>query len=72
GLINYYGKFYSTKLKDFLRRVNSKLANWAIRKYKGLRVSLTSAMKWIRRLHKRKPNLFAHWTFGSKPTMELR
>lgn len=72
GLINYYGKFYSTKLKDFLRRVNAKLANWAIRKYKGLRVSLTSAMKWISRLHKRKPNLFAHWIFGSKPTMELR
>ena len=72
GWINYYGKFYATKLKDFMRRINAKLANWAIRKYKGIRTSLTSAMKWICRLHRRKPNLFAHWTFGSKPSMELR
>ena len=67
GWINYYGKFYKTKLKDFMRGINAKLANWAIRKYKKLRVSLTSAMKWVTRLYKQKPNLFAHWTFGSKP-----
>ncbi len=46
GWINYYGKFYKTKLKDFMRGINAKLANWAIRKYKKIRVSLTSAMKW--------------------------
>jgi RNA-directed DNA polymerase len=72
GWINYYGKFYPTKLKGFLRTVNAKIANWAIRKYKKLRTSITSGMKWVSSLCRRKPNLFAHWTFGAKPTMELR
>jgi RNA-directed DNA polymerase len=67
GWINYYGKFYKTKLKDFMRGINAKLANWAIRKYKKIRVSMTSAMKWVNRLSDKQPNLFAHWTFGSKP-----
>jgi RNA-directed DNA polymerase len=72
GWINYYGKFYPTKLKSFMRTINAKLANWAIRKYKKLRSSVTRAMEWLSSLCSRKPNLFAHWTFGAKPTMELR
>jgi RNA-directed DNA polymerase len=72
GWINYYGKFYPTKLKSFMRTINAKLANWAIRKYKKLRSSVTRAMEWVSSLCRRKPNLFAHWTFGAKPTMELR
>jgi RNA-directed DNA polymerase len=60
GWINYYGKFYKTKLKGFMRGINAKLANWAIRKYKKIRVSLTSAMKWVSRLCDKQPNLFAH------------
>ncbi len=67
GWINYYGKFYKTKLKGFLRRVNAKLANWAIRKYKKIRVSVNSGMKWLSRVSDRQPNLFAHWAFGAKP-----
>jgi len=67
GWINYYGKFYKTKLKGFLRRVNAKLANWAIRKYKKIRVSVNSGMKWLSRVSDRQPNLFAHWSFGAKP-----
>ena len=72
GWINYYGKFYATKLKGFMRTINAKLANWAIRKYKKLRTSITSGMKWVSSLCRRKPNLFAHWVFGAKPTMESR
>ncbi len=67
GWINYYGRFYPTKLNSFLRTINAKLANWAIRKYKKLRTSITKAMKWLSSLYRRKPNLFAHWTFGSTP-----
>lgn len=72
GWINYYGKFYRTKLKGFMYRVNAKLANWAIRKYKGLRTSVSRGMKWVSSLCRRKPNLFAHWTFGAKPKMAYR
>jgi RNA-directed DNA polymerase len=45
GWIQYYGKFYATKLKDFLHLVNEKVANWARRKYKNLRPSMMKAMK---------------------------
>lgn len=48
-------------------RINAKLVNWATRKYKGLRTSLTRAMKWVSSLCRHKPDLFAHWTFGAKP-----
>ena len=72
GWINYYGKFYASELKSFMRRINAKLANWAIRKYKGLRTSVTSAMKWVSSLCVRKPDLFAHWTFGATPKMVQR
>lgn len=72
GWINYYGKFYATRLRDFMRTINAKIANWAIRKYKKLRTSVTRGMKWVSSLYRRKPNLFAHWAFGAKPLMELR
>jgi len=72
GWVNYYGKFYSVKLRGFMQRINAKLANWAIRKYKGLRSSVTRAMKWVSSLYNRKPNLFAHWTFGAKPKLVQR
>ena len=52
GWINYYGKFYKTKLRNFMRIVNVKLANWARRKYKNLRaVRLTSNKMAARYLH---------------------
>jgi len=72
GWINYYGKFSPTKLKSFMRTINAKLANWAIRKYKKLRSSVTRAMTWVSSLCRGKPNLFAHWAFGAKPIMESR
>lgn len=68
GWINYYGKFYKSKLKDFMHTLNVKLAKWARRKYKSLRVSDNKAMNWLYKVSQESPNLLAHWTIGSRPT----
>lgn len=70
GWINYYGKFYKTKLKDFMHLVNVKLANWARRKYKRLRTSEMKGIRWLHGISVRSPGLFAHWSqLGSRPTV---
>lgn len=70
GWINYYGKFYKTKLKEFMHIVNVKLASWARRKYKNLRTSEMKAIRWLHGISLRRPGLFAHWSqLGSKPTV---
>jgi RNA-directed DNA polymerase len=69
GWINYYGKFYKTKLKSFMHIINVKLASWARRKYKNLRASEMKAIRWLHGVSQREPTLFAHWALlGSKPT----
>ena len=37
GWINYYGRFYRSRLLYFLRRLNRHLVRWACRKYKRLK-----------------------------------
>jgi len=69
GWINYYGKFYTSKLKSFMHIVNIKLARWVRRKYKHLRPSEMKAIRWLAGICERSPNLFAHWQLGSKPTV---
>ena len=36
GWINYYGRFYKSRLYPLLRRINTYLVRWAKRKYKRL------------------------------------
>lgn len=68
--INYYGKFYQTKLKSFMREINLKIAKWARSKYKKVRSSELKGIVWLKRLSGRCPNLFTHWTAGVLPTVE--
>jgi len=69
GWINYYGKFYQTKLKSFMHEVNLKIAKWARSKYKKVRASELKAIKWLKGLSLRSLNLFIHWTVGVLPTV---
>ncbi|MBS0032477.1 group II intron reverse transcriptase/maturase [Chitinophaga sp. 22321] len=70
GWINYYSKFYKTKLVSYMHIVNVKLASWARRKYKHLRASEMKAIRWLHGVSMRQPRLFAHWALlGSKPTI---
>jgi group II intron reverse transcriptase/maturase len=69
GWINYYSKFYKTIFVNYVHIVNVKLASWARRKYKNLRVSKLKALRWLNGISMRQPKLFAHWALlGLKPT----
>jgi RNA-directed DNA polymerase len=67
GWINYYGRFYKSRLYQLLFRINEYLVRWALRKYKRLRGHLRRAKRWLARVARREPNLFAHWKLGVRP-----
>lgn len=70
GWIGYYGRFYQTKLKNFMREINLKICKWARSKYKKVRTSEIKAIRWLKGLSQRSPNLFTHWTVGVLPTVQ--
>jgi RNA-directed DNA polymerase len=61
GWLNYYGRFYPSRLGQLLRRINEYLVRWAKRKYKRLRGHSRRARRWLVRVARRDPKLFAHW-----------
>jgi RNA-directed DNA polymerase len=67
GWINYYGRFYKSRLLYFLRRLNRHLTRWACRKYKRLKRRERRAMGWLAEIAQRSPRLFAHWRLGARP-----
>jgi RNA-directed DNA polymerase len=67
GWINYYGRFYKSRLLYFLRRLNRHLARWASRKFKRLRRRERRSMGWLAEIAQRSPRLFAHWRLGARP-----
>ena len=68
GWINYYGRFYRSRLLYFLRRLNDHLVRWACRKYdKRLRNRERRAMELLAGAARRSPRLFAHWGLGARP-----
>jgi RNA-directed DNA polymerase len=67
GWINFYGRFYKSMLFLVLRRINERLARWAMRKYKRLRGHITRAVNWLAGVARREPRRFAHWRVGVRP-----
>ena len=67
GWINYYVRFYRSRLLHFLRRLNRHLMRWACRKYKRLKRRERRAMAWLAEIARRSPRLFAHWRLGARP-----
>ena len=59
--INYYGRFYRSKLISLLRRIDEYLVRWATKKYKRLRRSWPRARQLLASVQRREPTLFAHW-----------
>jgi RNA-directed DNA polymerase len=55
GWINYYGRFYKSRLLYFLRRLNQHLMRWACRKYKRLKRRERRAMAWLAEIARRSP-----------------
>ncbi len=64
GWMNYYGRFYRSRLYPLLQRINTYLMRWARRKYKRLR-SIKRFLAWWSGLIDRAPGLFKHWTWMS-------
>jgi RNA-directed DNA polymerase len=67
GWINYYGRFYKTGLHPLLSRINEYLVRWAKGKYKRLHSHWRLAKRWLVRVARREPKLFAHWRLGVRP-----
>jgi RNA-directed DNA polymerase len=61
GWINYYGRYYPSALYPTLKYLDSRLACWAMSKYKRLRRHRRRADQWIAKMAKRDRRLFAHW-----------
>ena len=62
GWINFYGRFYrSWLIITVLQQINQYLIRWAMRKYKRLRGSRRKATRFLARVARSDPELFAHW-----------
>jgi RNA-directed DNA polymerase len=69
GWINYYGRFYKSKLMHFLeQQINPFLAKWAMRKYKRLRRAKGKTRRKLAEIASAFPEMFAHWKHGAMPT----
>jgi RNA-directed DNA polymerase len=66
GWINYYGRFIRGELHKPLQQIDRYLVRWARSKYKSLWYHQRRARKWVQRVQRQKPNLFAHWALGWK------
>lgn len=72
GWINYYGKFYTSKLKTFMREVNLRIIKWARSKYLLIRPTVKKGLIWLKGVSLRKPHLFAHWKLlGATPMVKI-
>jgi RNA-directed DNA polymerase len=58
--MNYYGRFYRSRLYPLLQRINTYLMRWAGRKYRRLR-SYKRFKPWWFGIIDRDPELFTHW-----------
>lgn len=67
GWVNYYGTYYRSILYQALVPLNLILVKWAMRKYKSLKGHQRRASRWIAKIRRRSPHLFAHWQMACKP-----
>lgn len=66
GWVNYYGQFYKSALYSVFKALNNRLIRWVRKKYKRFKHQ-RKATRWLRRLARREPKLFAHWQCGAYP-----
>lgn len=67
--ISYYGKFYMARLINFMREINLRIVKWARTKYLKVRGSVIKGLVWLKTIHHKQPELFAHWAIGAVPTV---
>jgi RNA-directed DNA polymerase len=64
GWVNYYCRFYASAFHAVARHINRAIAKWAMSKFKTLRRHKVRALKWVERVARQRPYLFAHWRAG--------
>jgi len=64
GWLQYYGRYDRSALYPTMRELNQDLVPWAKRKYKKLSSHHRRAARWIARISRRSPELFAHRQMG--------
>jgi len=64
GWLHYYGKYQRSAMYPVWRHFNKTLIAWAVRKYKRLRNRKVWASKFLEKISKKQPYLFAHWRSG--------
>ncbi len=65
GWLNYYGRFYPSRLRPLLRRINAYILLWARKKYRRLG-SFKRALAWWKGLVQRAPDLIRHWKWTAE------
>lgn len=60
GWMQYYGKFYRSRMYPLLSRINAYLMRWIRKKYKRLRAKRRAVRCW-RGIVERFPRMFTHW-----------
>jgi group II intron reverse transcriptase/maturase len=65
GWIHYYRHYRRSALYRVLAPLDAYLSRWARAKYKDLREHRTRARRWVKRIQRRDPTLFAHWNMLS-------
>ena len=61
GWIQYYGAFQRSTLLSVLRHIDRHLVKWVKRKYLKRRRYFERAKRWLGRVARHQPGLFAHW-----------
>jgi RNA-directed DNA polymerase len=67
GWINYYGKYYQSRLKFTLQALNHALVRWARRKFTRFKGSFGRVWHWLISVFDKNPKLFYHWQCGIIP-----
>jgi len=67
GWLNYYGRYGKRELTGVLEKINYHLMLWAQRKYKRYKHAPGKAYRYLTRIYKETPNIFAHWEVGISP-----
>ncbi len=61
GWMQYYGRFYRSAMRGWMRQIDAAIVRWAMRKYKRLRTRCRKAWAFLKGVKRRQPGLFAHW-----------
>ena len=69
GWANYFTKFCASEARKTLDSVNIALVRWVKRNMKSTNRGYGKAFKWLARVAKNNPRLFAHWKMGIRPTI---